>query len=63
LRVKIGLTISRSPAMTGPVGSMAAQLHAQGAIELLGISVLAVNEWLQLRLEVVDRCQSGPSTL
>ena len=42
---------------------MEAQLHAQGAIELLGITVLAVNEWLQLRLEVVDRCQSGPSTL
>jgi inosine-uridine nucleoside N-ribohydrolase len=30
----------------GMVGIMAAQLHAQGAIELLGITVVAGNEWL-----------------
>ena len=36
----------------GMVGIMAAQLHAQGAIELLGITVVAGNEWLQQ--EVAD---------
>jgi inosine-uridine nucleoside N-ribohydrolase len=30
----------------GMVGIMAAQLHAQGVIELLGITVVAGNEWL-----------------
>jgi purine nucleosidase len=30
----------------GQVGIMAAQLHAQGVIELLGITVVAGNEWL-----------------
>jgi inosine-uridine nucleoside N-ribohydrolase len=30
----------------GMVGIMAAQLHAQGTIELLGITVVAGNEWL-----------------
>jgi purine nucleosidase len=30
----------------GQVGIMAAQLHAQGAIELLGITVVAGNNWL-----------------
>ena len=36
----------------GMVAIMAAQLHAQGAIELLGITVVAGNEWLQQ--EVAD---------
>ncbi len=36
----------------GMVGIMAAQIHAQGTIELLGITVVAGNEWLQQ--EVAD---------
>jgi inosine-uridine nucleoside N-ribohydrolase len=36
----------------GMVGVMAAQLHAQGTIELLGITVVAGNEWLSQ--EVAD---------
>jgi inosine-uridine nucleoside N-ribohydrolase len=36
----------------GLVGIMAAQLHAQGKIELLGVTVVAGNEWLEQ--EVAD---------
>ena len=39
----------------GMVGIMAAQLHAQGVIELLGITVVAGNEWLPQ--EVADALQ------